>query len=43
MFYNKKYEMCVGKKSQFPKDLMSFRRVRKSKSTYDKEMREAKV
>ena len=42
MYFNKKYELCVGKKNEFPKSLMSFRRIRKKSSQYEKEKEDAK-
>ena len=42
MYFNKKFELCVGKKNQFPKSLMSFRRKRKRSSQYEKEKEDAK-
>ena len=42
MYFNRKYELCVGKKNQFPKSLMSFRRIRKKASQYKKEKEDAK-
>ena len=42
MYFNDKYELCVGKKNQFPKGLMSFRRKRKPREQYKKEKADAK-
>ena len=42
MYFNKNYELCVGKKNQFPKSLISFRRIRKKSSQYKKEKEDAK-
>ena len=43
MFYNKKWELCAGKKYPFPKELLSFRRRLKKNSQYEKEKKDAKV
>ena len=43
-FYNKKWELCAGKKYPFPKsEILSFRRRMKKNSQYEKEKKEAKV
>ena len=42
MYFNKRYELCVGKKNQFPESLIAFRRVRKKDSQYKKEKEDAK-
>ena len=42
MYFNSKYELCVGKKNQFPESLIAFRRVRKKASQYKKEKEDAK-
>ena len=41
MYFNRKYELCAGKKNEFPKGLMSFRRRRKKLSQYKKEIEDA--
>ena len=43
MFFNKRWELCVGKKNKFPKELLSFRRKRKKKAQYKKEKEDAEV
>ena len=44
MFYNKKWELCAGKKYPLPKsELLSFRRSPKKNSQYEKEKKDAKV
>ena len=42
MYFNSKYELCVGKKNQFPKSMMAFKRVRKNFSQYKRELEDAK-
>ena len=42
MYFNARYELCVGKKNQFPKSLLSFRRIRKPREQYKKEKSDAK-
>ena len=32
--FNKEYDFCAGKKTQFPKEMMSFKRVRKGEKKY---------
>ena len=41
MYFNKDYELCVGKKHQFPKSMMTFRRARKKSSQFKKEKEDA--
>ena len=43
VYFNSKWELCVGKKNQFPKELLSFRRRLKKNSQYEKEKKDAKV
>ena len=40
--WNKEYEICVGKKHKFPKELISFTRKKKKKGRGRKEYRKAK-
>jgi len=42
LLWNKEYEICVGKKHQFPKHMISFRRKRKRKAKKKEEEKQAK-
>ena len=41
MYFNRKYELCAGKKNEFPESLLTFRRRRKKSSQYKKEIEDA--
>ena len=43
LHFNKKYEICAGKKNQFPKEVASFRRRPKPDAQLQKEKEDAKV
>ena len=40
--WNKEYELCTGKKHQFPAPSLSFRRVKKKDGQKDEEKKQAK-
>ena len=40
--WNKEYELCAGKKHQFPKSMISFTRKRKRKSSIKEEIQKGK-